>query len=340
MRTRIAYVVIVALAATACQAAAPDAASPQPEGPGEPESNTLRVAFSGQPDFNQIMNYKWLEDLRDEHGIEAEALIFEGTSPPFRAMVSGEADIVVGQVPPGVLLVHETDADIKMIAGDVQRATYFLVSTPEIQELTDLYGKKVGTAGAGAVSDSLTQAALEAEGIDLSQIEFVQIGGTGARMAALLSNQVQAGAAHAAEAYEAVGQGLNDLLPIGEAVGPYLFHGAWARTEWLEANPNLAQLAIDEFIESVRWAADDKDEYIEVAKEHLEGLSDESMSRAYDLFVEIDLFAENGGLDEELIQATIDLEQDVGNLPADMPPAEEWVERQFVDSYLERHGER
>jgi ABC-type nitrate/sulfonate/bicarbonate transport system substrate-binding protein len=255
-------------------------------------------------------------------------------------MVSGEADIVVGQVPPGVLLVHETDADVKMIAGDVQRATYFLVSTPDIQELTDLYGKKVGTAGAGAVSDSLTIAALEAEGIDVNQIEFVQIGGTGARMAALLSNQVQAGAAHAAEAYEAIGQGLNDLLPIGESVGPYLFHGAWARADWLAANPNLAQIAIDEFIESVRWAADSKDEYIAVAKEKLEGLSDDSMSRAYDLFVDISLFAENGGLDDVLIQATVDLEKKVGNLPADIPESSVWVDSQYVDSYLARFGER
>ena len=309
------------------------------EAGGELESKSLKVGFSGQPDFTQIMNFKWLEDLKSEHGVETEDVIFEGTTPPFRALVAGEVDMVVGQVPPGVLLIKETGEDLVMIGGDVAASDYMLVSVPEVKTLADLQGKKVGTAGSGAVSDTLTVTALESENIDTSNIEFLQVGGTSARMAALLSGQVHAAAAHLAEGYAAVEQGLNDLYPIAEAIGPYLFHGVWAKRSWVEANPNLVQLVIDEFIDSVRWAAENEDEYLAASDDVVEGLSETARRKAYSVFLEIGLFAVNGGLDQELIDRTIEIEQKVENLPADIPSADEWVYRDFVDDYLERNGE-
>lgn len=306
----------------------------------ELESTTLRVGFSGQPDFTQIMNFVWLDELASDYGIDAEPTIFEGTSPPFRALVAGEVDMVVGQVPPGILLRDETGADVVMIAGDVQQSDYLLVSTPDVTELEDLYGKQIGTAGPGAVSTSLSVAALSREGIDVDQIEFVEIGGTSARMAALLAGQTAAGAAHFAEGFNAVEEGLYPLYVIADGVGAYLFHGVWASREWVEANPNLVQLAIDRFIESVRWAANNKDAYIEAAEEVTEGLSDDAKSQAYDEFIRIGLFAVNGGLEDELLEATISIEQEVGNLPETVEDPSNWVIKDFVDSYLERYGEQ
>lgn len=306
----------------------------------ELESTSLRVGFSGQPDFTQIANFKWLEDMSSKHGVAAEDVIFEGPAPPFRALVPGEVDMVVGQVPPGVLLVTETGEDLVMIAGDVQASDYMLVSVPGLTSIEDLPGRTIGTAGAGAVSDSLTLAALQNEGIDTDAIEFLQIGGTGARMAALFSGQVDAAPAHFAEGYATVEQGMHDLYPVHEGIGPYLFHGVWTTRAWAEENPVLAQLAVDEFIETVRWAATNEDEYMAASEPVVEGLSEEARRKAYAKFLEIDLFALNGGLEPELIEQTITIEQQVGNLPEDIPPPEQWVYRDFVDSYLERFGEQ
>lgn len=321
--------------------AAPDApASTGGEGSAALESKTLRVGFSGQPDFTQIANFKWLEDMGTKHDVAAEDVIFEGTAPPFRALVAGEVEMVVGQVPPGVLLVTETGEDLVMIAGDVQASDYMLVSVQDLTSIEDLPGRTVGTAGEGAVSDSLTLAALQNEGIDTDAVEFLQIGGTGARMAALLSGQVDAAPAHFAEGYATVEEGLYDLYPVHEGIGPYLFHGVWTTRAWAEENPVLAQLAVDEFIETVRWAATSEEEYMAASETVVEGLSEAARRQAYAKFLEIDLFALNGGLEPELIDQTIAIEQQVGGLPEDIPEPDEWVYRDFVDSYLERFGEQ
>lgn len=307
-------------------------------GSDDPESDSLKVGFSGQPDFTQIMNFTWIDTLNEEHGIAAEAVIFEGTSPPFRALVSGDVDMVVGQVPPGIKLRAETGADVVMIAGDVRQSDYILVSAADVTSLEQLYGRQIGTAGPGAVSTSLSVAALTREGINIDDIEFVEVGGTSARMAALVSGQTAAGAAHFAEGFNAVEEGLHPLYVIADAVGPYLFHGVWVDRAWLEENPNLAQLAMDEFIDSVRWAANNKAEYIAEAEAVTEGLSDAAKSRAYDEFIRIGLFAVNGGLQPELLQATISIEQEVDNLPAQVEDPSNWVVTDLVDDYLERNG--
>ncbi|MDH3462396.1 MAG: hypothetical protein OEM32_02060, partial [Acidimicrobiia bacterium] len=104
--------------------AAPDVETTTTEAAPELESTSVKVGFSGQPDFTQIMNFVWIDELKADYGLDAEAIIFEGTSPPFRALVAGEVDLVVGQVPPGILLRAETGADVVMIAGDVQQSDY------------------------------------------------------------------------------------------------------------------------------------------------------------------------------------------------------------------------
>jgi NitT/TauT family transport system substrate-binding protein len=350
----IAPLAVIALLAAACASdsdsgspatAAPATAAPAVTTTAEPaeaepvlESTTLKVGFSGQPDFTQVMNFKWLKDLKEKYGIDAEAVIFEGTSPPFRALVSGDIDMVVGQVPPGILLRQETGADVVMIGGDVQQSDYILVSTPEITSLEDLLGKQIGTAGPGSVSTSLTVAALKRENIDIDQIDFVEVGGTSARMAALVSGQTAAGAAHFAEGFNAVVAGLTPLYVIADSVGAYLFHGVWVDRSFITEKPVLAQLVMDEFFESVRWAANNKDEYIAEAADVTEGLAESAKSQAYDEFIRIGLFAVNGGLEASLIQATLDIEQEVENLPADVEDPSNWVVRTFVDSYLDRFG--
>ena len=69
-----------------------------------------------------------------------------------------------------------------------------------------------------------------------------------------------------------------------------------------------------------------------------EGLSDAAKSRAYDEFIRIGLFAVNGGLEPSLMNATISIEQEVGNLPPTVEDPANWVVTDYVDDYLERNG--
>jgi len=46
----------------------------------------------------------------------------------------------------------------------------------------------------------------------------------------------------------------------------------------------------------------------------------------------------NGGMEDSLLAATIAIEQEVENLPAEVEDPSAWVIKDFVESYLERYG--
>ena len=309
------------------------------EAAAEPETDTVRVAFASQPDFTQIMNFKWLEDMEAE-GLTVEDNYFESSQDAFRALVAGEADVAVGTLLSAILLVQETGEGVKVIASDLQAPDYLLISQPDVGSVADLEGQRVGISTPGDISDTLTRVVLTREGVDVDAVNFVQIGGTGARMAALLEGQIEAGPAHAAEGLTAAEEGLKNLFAYGSAIPDYLQHGLIVTDEWIANNPNLTQLMVDMFVESTRWANDNKDEYIERSADTVEGPSDTARDQAYDIFQEINMFAINGGMSAELLENTVAVEQEVGTLGDDVPAVEEWADPSFVENYLERNGEQ
>jgi len=307
-------------------------------GGGGSETKTLRVAFASDPDFTQISNFKWIEDLKAD-GVEVKDLYFQSSQDAFRAMVAGEADVALGTVTSAILLNMSAGENVKVIASDLQAPDYILVTTPDVTSDTDLVGKRIGISTPGDVSDTLTRYVLGERGIDTSGIDFVEIGGTSARMQALLSNQISGGAAHAAEGLAAVAQGLNNLFPYGESIPDYLQHGLIVQQSWLDENKEFAQEIVDKFIDSTRWAAENKDGYIELSKDYVDGIDDSIRAQAYDIFTQINMFAVNGGMEDDQLNSTVDIEKQIGTFGDDKVPAlDVWADASFVNDYLDRNG--
>jgi ABC-type nitrate/sulfonate/bicarbonate transport system substrate-binding protein len=331
----LALPLVAALGLAACATPADTAA------PEEDEPRTLRVAFGSQPDFTGVNNYKWIEDMEAD-GVVVEQLFFESSQDAFRALVVGEADVAPTGIISAVLLNLSGGEDVRVIAADIQAPSYLLVSTADITSDEQLVGKQVGISTPGDVSDTLTRYVFGLRGIDTDAVEFVEIGGTGARLQALLQGQISAGIAHAAEGLTAIEQGdLNYLYSFGEYIPGYLQHGLMAMGPWIDENEEFAQYLVDGFIETTRWAADNKDEYIELSKKYIEGLDDDIRGQAYDIYMDAGIFGVNGGMDRDQLEGTIEIEESLGTFGNDSPPAiEVWADTRFVEDYLDRNGRR
>ena len=309
--------------------------------PGPPESKVLKIGVDGLPDFSNEGCYKWANDLKSKYGIDAQIVDLGSTVGPFRALVAGDVDMLVDTDAPGISLIMQGN-DLRMIAAADRSSDYVLLSTPDIKKPSDLIGKKVGTQGPASASQTLAKAALKYAKVDTSKVNFVQVGGTSARIAAMISGQIQAGAAHAPDAYNARDKsGLNVLLPMASVLPTYEFHLLWAKQSWLSAHPNLAQIAVNVFVDSTRWEADNKQGYLDLSKQNVEGLTDQERSDAYDLFKRVNYFAVNGGMDTASIKSTISLEQEVGGLPSSgVPDPSQWADASYVNRYLAANGKR
>jgi ABC-type nitrate/sulfonate/bicarbonate transport system substrate-binding protein len=333
---------IAACSGAATPSAAPSAAAPSAEAPstgavGAPEKTTLKVVQGSDPDFTQVALTKAIEYMKDK-GVTVEFSSVVDTDTATRSVIAGQQDVVVNSLYFGIN-ANQQGIPLRTFLNDIQAVDYLLMSVPDVTDVNQLVpGGTVGINKPGDLGATIADQCLKFSDVDVDQVEYVQVGGTSARMAALLAGQIQAAPAHAAEALNAQKEGgLNILVDCGEAIGTFLQTGASSTQEWLDANPNLAQLFTDAYIDALRWAQTNKDEYIELSKTVVPDLDDQIRSDTYDLLVKQGIFATDGGLTPEAVQKLVDIGLDSASISGDIP--EEWVTYDYVNSYLDRNGE-
>lgn len=317
------------------------AQSPEPSTipePGPPEKTTLRVVQGSDPDFTQVGLAKAIEYMKDRHGVTVEFSSVVDTDTATRAVIAGQADIVVNSLYFGIN-ANKQGIPLRTFMVDIQAVDYLLMSTPDVTDVKQLIGGTVGINKPGDLGATVADQCLKFAGIDPSQVEFVQVGGTSARMSALLAKQIMAAPAHAAEALNAQKKdALNILVDCGEAIGTFLQTGASAMEDWLRQHPNLAQHFTDAYIDALRWSVDNKAEYIALSREIVPELDDDLRDSTYDLLVKQNIWAVNGGLTPESVKKLIDIGLDAGSIEEPVPDT--WYTMQFVENYLARKGAR
>jgi ABC-type nitrate/sulfonate/bicarbonate transport system substrate-binding protein len=300
------------------------------------ETTSIRLATS-PPEFDTITDAYWLQ-LLEEAGLEVETFEFETSPDTVRAVAAGEGDLVNTSPLAIMQFIEASGGGLEVVAVELLKTDYYLMATPDLTSVEDLQDGIIGISEPGDLSDSLTRVVLEEAGLDTSTIEFAQIGGTSARIAALADGQIQAGAAHAADGLAAAEEfGLQPLVRFVDYVPDYAQRFLAASPEWLDENPVLAQFIVDSLIDAQRWAQENKEEYIALSEEHVEGISPEIRSEVYDLFAGEGFFGVNGGMDS--MAPTAELEQRQGNLGEDFGEPDTWSDSSFVDDYLARNGE-
>ena len=127
-------------------------------------------------------------------------------------------------------------------------------------ELENLAGATIGVSGPGSLSEFLLTAILESEGIDVSSVTFLPLGGTPALPPALEAGQIDAASLGTAQANQVIAAGigyeylnLNDasvLRPlVGDLMGPF---GMTTTSSFTGEYPALTQALVNATYEGLR----------------------------------------------------------------------------------------
>ena len=81
---------------------------------------------------------------------------------------------------------------IKLVFVHIKKGPYFLMVRPEIKEVQQLRGKRIGVATIKGTDQLVAEEMLQAKGFNISQIQAVAIGDGPVRMQALVSGAVEA----------------------------------------------------------------------------------------------------------------------------------------------------
>jgi hypothetical protein len=304
-------------------------------------SKTIRLIEGGGFDFSDASIYEAMALLK-QRGYTVSLSNVADPTTALRAVLAGKADVYLGDPVEAARAVTNGKAQVKYIGTVAQASDYELLSTPKYS-LQSLSGSTMATAGPGTAGQIVGIAALQKAGIDIGQIHQVTVGGTSARVTAILSGQVGLAPVHATDAATAAATGkVKVLLNAGATLGVYLQQGLIA-SDSFAADTGTAQATVTAFIDSQRWAYANEAGYVSLvtANKLASDLSASEASAAWSALKADKFWASNGALCDSSINTTLgyDYKAPGGLTKATTPPITDWVDPAFVNSYLKAHGQ-
>jgi NitT/TauT family transport system substrate-binding protein len=221
----------------------------------------------------------------EKHGIFAELIRLQGSSLVVSTMLAGE--IVVSQI--GAAAVVDSvlaGSDLTNVATIIRNFVFYIFSRPEIERMSDLKGKAMGTSRYGAISDFAARFALSKNGLQPEKdVAILQTGGPSESVAALTANRIQAVALTAPATIRARKAGLRPLLDISKLEANFPFNGIVVRRSFLKANEDLVRRFLMAYAEGVTQAKNDPVFAKKVMSKYFKSEDREVLDESYDWIV-------------------------------------------------------
>jgi ABC-type nitrate/sulfonate/bicarbonate transport system substrate-binding protein len=131
-----------------------------------------------------------------------------------------------------------------------------LYARPDIKTVADLKGKTLAVDAVSTGFAFVIRAMLEKNGLTEADYTLKPLGGTPARLAALVAGDCSATLLNAPADLQADAQGMHQLGNIMASTGPYQGVVAVVRKAWLAQNMPLATSYVRAMVASLRWLYD------------------------------------------------------------------------------------
>ncbi len=276
-----------------------------------------------------------------KYGIEARIFTFEGGAAAMRALLGGRGEVHLAApgVPPFTAALAR-GAELRALYSYAMSHPVVMVTRPEIRRCEDLRGKRFGTpGGVGAYTEVMTRAVLQSCGLAPRDVQYLNIA-TAARVPALIGGQIDAMVMHLDQAYEALEQkrDLRILARLWEVL-PRGWYAAYVTTgDVIRNDPQLLRDAVCALMEAQRFMYQNRARTIEIGVKYTK-FSRDIVTRTYDELARRGIWPVNEGLHRELVEAGLETEVRIGNVPAgEKPSYAQAVEPSFVRACLTRLG--
>jgi NitT/TauT family transport system substrate-binding protein len=306
-------------------------------------SHTIRIVIGGGATFTDASLYKAIAIMKHDH-ITVDLSVLTDPSSALEAVVSGKADVYLGDPIEAATAVANSQAAVKYIGTVDQTTDYEILSLPKYS-LKNLTGAILGSAGPGTAGIIIADAALSKEGISPSSLQTVTVGGTSARVTALLAGQVDLAPALAPAAVAAESTGkVKILLNTGKVLGKYLQEGLIASESFIKHDASTVQTMVNAFLTSQVWSSSKEAPYIALANANKLSttMTPAEEQSSWKQLVNAKFFSTTGAICPSAISVTegYSYETTTGTLKkTNTPKYRTWVDPTFVKNFLKDHHE-
>lgn len=316
-------------AGTEQDAAAGDTASEDEAAGGDLEEVIVSMPVV-PPNF--VMIQPWIAEEQgfyEKFGVPVEIISLETGIAALRGAQAGSAD--VGAAPtPALIAANAEGAVVKGYYTYSPGLEAQMVVTEDVQSCEDLEGKVLGVDEVGGFAEVLTRAVYSSCGLTQDDVQYQSF--PGAEGQAMAQGQAASGVLHIDEAENIMRQfpeaGLHVLANLWETV-PLWHYAAYASPqEILDTKRDSIVAFTAGNICSTRYMQDtaNKDDVVAFAADLTE-VPEDIVATTYDTFVEDEIWPDDHGLPEDMIEFTGQQQVELGNIAeGDLPAYEDVVD--------------
>jgi NitT/TauT family transport system substrate-binding protein len=212
----------------------------------------MRLGYSGTGINNYVLEIGKRLGIFRRNGLDLEVVYVNSGSLLNQALIAGTFDVSFSQGSEA-MLAKLRGADMRIIAVVANRFNHVYIAAPSIKSLKQLKGKTVAVSRFGSGSHFQTNLALKEGGLDPDKdVTILQIGNSGARMAAILSGAVEGTIMAADFVPKARKEGFNILTDLAETKIEYPFLSLNMMGGFVDRNPKMTKALIKGMSESIR----------------------------------------------------------------------------------------
>lgn len=291
---------VLAQDASASPAAGDAAAARIAELRSKLEGQSIVFGEGGFQNPQIVVFYKIADLLQQEFGLNVDARATDA-DPLVAALVAGQAQ--VGSL--SIALIANTNtagADFVAFGADQSRNTFDIAAKAPITTMEELRGKPFGgPQNLASITGQTVQRCFKDAGMDLEKdVQLLRFNNTGESQAALTSDQVAGAITMAVRITPLMLEDPSvtyDILCRGNDVNPQIGSALVATRDFIANNPDLIEAITIASIQANRWAADDKQGWIDLAVSKLQGYTPEAGAIDWENLVQVvDMWPVNGGL--------------------------------------------
>jgi NitT/TauT family transport system substrate-binding protein len=224
--------------------------------------------------------------LFKKHGLGIDLLFINGSTRAVQSLIAGDLNFS-GAVGTSAMNGAMAGGDIVIVNGPVNTLPYYLIGKPEIKSTEDLKGRSAAVHIPGTSADFALRLALKKVGTPYEGIKAVMVGGAPARIAAVMSGQVDFTVVTEPGKIKGEKAGLKVVMNMAKLDVPFQFTCTVTTGRAIRENPEAVMSLVKAMAEAVHYYKNNKEPVIKIMQKYTRGQSRGVLEGTYAAYDEI-----------------------------------------------------
>ena len=240
-----------------------------------------------------------------DEGLDVTISPYNGDLIALRAMIAGEADVCWAGIVPG-LQAYQSGTKLKNINTTSPKLDYLLVVQQDIKSPKELEGKNIAVSQPGAVSYQVPKMMVEADGGDSSKVNWLSVGGSSARVQALIAKKADGAVLNASFASRT--KQYDYLHSVGDAaqsLPDYIYSWETALDQTVSQKRDALQAYVTATLRGARWGMQNPDKATAITQKTLPDQPPAELAAGVQAFAQKTYWNPDGALTQKAFDFTV-----------------------------------